>query len=328
MVEDKLPDVIILGSGPAGVTAALYAARAKRSTLVIAGSHYGGQLMITQEVENYPGFLDGILGPELMEGMIDQAKKFGAQFLNEDVSWVNFKIRPFEVIAGEKKFATKAIIIATGASVKWLEVPGEGKLKGKGVSSCAPCDAPFFKDKIAVVVGGGDAAMEEALYLTKFAKSVTIIHRRGKLRASKIMQDRAFANPKISFVWDSQVEEILGEERVKGVKIQNLKTGETEEIPCDAVFVAIGQLPNTEIFKNQIELDAKGYIKIIQAPKFQMKNEKGEIIGNKFSTMTSVEGIFAAGDVVDFHYRQAVTAAASGCMAAMDAEKYLEEKAS
>jgi len=325
MVKIKLFEVIVLGSGPAGLTAALYASRAKRTTLVIGGSYYGGQLMLTQEVENYPGFPDGILGPELMERMINQTKKFGVQFINEDATSVNFKVRPFGITVGEKKFLAKAVIIATGASAKWLEVPGETELKGKGVSSCAPCDAPFFRDKVTVVVGGGDSAMEEALYLTKFAKSVTVIHRRNRLRASKIMQERAFANSKISFIWDSQVKEILGKEKVEGVLVQNLRTGKTDKISCDAVFIAIGRLPSTEIFKNQIELDDKGYIKIIQNSKFQLKNEKGEIIGNKFSTMTSIEGVFAAGDVADFHYRQAITAAASGCMAAMDAEAWLED---
>jgi thioredoxin reductase (NADPH) len=318
-------DVTILGSGPSGLTAALYAARAKRSVLVVAGSHYGGQLMTTHKVENYPGFPEGILGPELIEKMTNQAKKFGVQFLNEDATFLNFKVRPFEIRVGEKKFLAKAVIIATGASAKWLKVPGEEKLKGRGVSACAPCDAPFFKDKIAIVVGGGDSAMEEALYLTKFAKSVTVIYRRDKLRASNIMQERAYAAPKISFIWDSIVEEIRGVEKVTGARIKNLKTGKIEEVFCDAVFVAIGHLPNTEIFRDQIELDAKGYIKIIQNSKFRLQNEKGEIIGNKFSTMTSVEGVFAAGDVVDFHYRQAITAAGFGCIAAMDAEKWLEE---
>jgi thioredoxin reductase (NADPH) len=324
MVKDNLLDVVILGSGPAGLAAALYTARAERAALIIAGLHYGGQLMLTQNVENYPGFLDGILGPELIRTMINQAKKFGAQFLNEDATRVNFKIRPFEIVAGEKKFLAKSVIIATGASAKWLEVPGEEKLKGRGVSSCAQCDAPFFKDKVVLVVGGGDAAIEKALYLTKFVKSVTVIHRRNKLRASKIMQEIAFTNPKISFIWDSKVEEIQGVEKVVGVRIRNLKTEKKEEIPCDAVFVAIGHLPNTEIFKGQIDLDQKGYIKIIQNPKSKMLNEKGENIGNEFSTMTSAEGIFAAGDVSDWHYRQAITAAGFGCMAAIDAARWLE----
>jgi len=325
MMENDTFDIVIVGSGPAGLTAALYAARAERSTLVIAGTDYGGQLMLTSQVENFPGFPQGILGPTLMEEMILQAKKFGARFLNENVNSIDFKTKPFDIATNSKKIKARTIIIATGAQAKWLEVPGEKELRGKGVSSCAPCDAPFFRDKTAVVVGGGDAAMEEALYLSKFAKSITVVHRRDKLRASKIMQDRAFSNSKISFIWDSQVDEILGQERVTGVKIHNLKTGEIKEIPCDAVFVAIGRVPNTKIFENQIDLDAKGFIKIIPNPRFKMKNEEGEIIGNKFSTMTSVEGVFAAGDVVDFHYRQAITAAASGCMAAMDAENYLEE---
>lgn len=323
MVKSILQDVVILGSGPAGMTAALYAARARRSTLVLAGAAYGGQLMLTQEVENYPGFVDGILGPELMRRMLLQATKFGARFIKEDVTAVNFKVRPFEVWAREKTFLAKAVIIATGATAKKLEVPGEESLIGRGVSSCAPCDAPFFKDKVTIVVGGGDAAMEEALYLTKFAKSVTVIHRRNKLKATKVMQEKAFANPKISFIWDSQVEEIQGGEKVAGVRIKNLKNGKISEISCDAVFVAIGHQPNTEIFKGQIELDAKGYVKIIQNPKFILRNEKGKIIGNRFSTMTSVPGVFAAGDVCDWHYRQAITAAGFGCMAALDVEGWL-----
>lgn len=263
--------------------------------------------MLTTAVENYPGFPTGIGGPELMEKMIDQAKRFGTDIILDDAWKVNFEKKPLKVFAGGKTYQGKAVIIATGALPRFLGIPGEEKLMGRGVSTCAPCDAPFFKDKIGLVVGGGDSALEEALYLSKFATKVTVVHRRGRLRASKIMEERTFKNPKISFVWNSVVEEILGDEKVTGGKIKNLKSEKVENVSCDAVFIAIGHNPNTEIFKDQVELDEKGYV----------------VVHNH--TGTNISGVFVAGDVHDHLYRQAVTAAGFGCMAAMDAEKYLEE---
>lgn len=300
-------DVIIIGSGPAGLTAAVYAGRAKLETLVVAGMTYGGQLMLTGEVENFPGFPETVLGPQLMDKMRKQAEHFGAKFLFQDATAVDFSSRPFKVKVGSQVFEAKSVIIATGASNKWLGLESEARLRGKGVSSCATCDAPFFKEKKAVVVGGGDTAVEEALTLTRFAKEVTLIHRRDELRATKILQDRAFSNKKINFIWNSVVEEILGKNRVEGIHIKNVKTGEKTEIATDAVFVAIGHQPNTDIFKEQIELDNNGYVVA------------------EDETKTSVEGVFVAGDVQDPRYRQAVTAAGSGCKAALDAVKYIEE---
>jgi len=303
-----LYDVIIIGSGPAGLTAAIYAGRAKLETLVVAGVTFGGQLMLTGEVENFPGFPEAILGPELMSKMRKQAEHFGAKFLFQDATAVDFSSRPFKVKVGGQMFEAKSVIIATGASPKWLGLESEARLRGKGVSSCATCDAPFFKEKKVVVVGGGDTAIDEALTLTKFAREVTLIHRRNELRAAKILQDRAFGNKKISFVWDSIVEEILGEKKVEGIRIRNVKSNEESEIATDAVFVAIGHKPNTDIFKGQIELDNNGYVV------------------TKDETKTSVEGVFVAGDVQDPRYRQAITAAGSGCKAALNAVKYIEEQ--
>jgi len=302
-----LYDVIILGSGPAGLTAAVYTGRARLETLVIGGATWGGQLMLTSEVENYPGFPDGILGPELMGKMRMQAERFGAKILFEDVTSVDFSSRPFKIVVGDKVFGAKAVIIATGASAMWLGLASEARLRGRGVSVCATCDAPFFRDKKAVVVGGGDTALDEALALTKHAREVTIVHRRDQLRASKILQERVFADKKINFVWNSVVEDILGKERVEGVKLKNVQTGEAATVPTDAVFVAIGHKPNTDVFKGQIDLDEKGYI----------------IVHDE--TKTSVEGVFAAGDVKDPKYKQAITSAGSGCKAALDAQKYLQE---
>ncbi len=299
-------DVIIIGSGPAGWTAAVYATRSNLKTLVISGSQSGGQLMLTSDVENYPGFAEPILGPELMEQMRKQAERLGAEILVDDVSRVDFKRNPFKVWVRAKVFEGEAVILATGASSKWLGLPSEQRLLGRGVSSCATCDGFFFKGKTVVVVGGGDTAMEDALFLAKIVDGVTIIHRRDKLRASKIMQERALKNPKIKFVWDSVVDEVLGDEKVSGVRVENLKTGKVSTITCAGLFVAIGHEPNTSIFRDQIELDKRGYIRLHD------------------HTMTSVPGVFAAGDVDDPRYRQAVTAAGEGCMAAMDAEKYLE----
>jgi len=306
-MADGLYDVIIIGSGPAGLCASIYTGRARLKTLVIGGATWGGQLMLTSEVENFPGFPDGILGPELVGKMRVQAERFGAKILFEDITSVNFSSRPFKIGVGDKSFEAKAVIIATGASAKWLGLPSETRLQGRGVSACATCDAPFFREKKTVVVGGGDTAMDEALALAKYAREVTIVHRRDQLRASRILQEQVFANKKINFVWNSVVEDILGKERVEGVKLKNVQTGEVTTLPTDAVFVAIGHKPNTDVFRGQIDLDKKGYIVVHD------------------ETKTSVEGIFAAGDVQNHRYMQAVTAAASGCKAALDAEKYLQE---
>ncbi|MBI2356059.1 MAG: thioredoxin-disulfide reductase [Candidatus Doudnabacteria bacterium] len=308
--------LIIIGSGPAGLTAAIYAARAELKPLVFAGLTYGGQLMLTTEVENYPGFHKGILGPELMQNFITQAERFGGEIKYEDVTKVDFSRlrqgfggqaqKPFRVWSGNTEYTADCVIVATGASTMWLNIPSEEKFRGKGISSCATCDGFFFKGKELIVVGGGDSAMEESLYLTKFASKVTIVHRRNEFRASKIMIARVLDNPKISVMWDTVVEEFFGDEKLKSARLKNVKTNEVLEKPIDGAFIAIGHKPNTEIFSGQLNLDAKGYI----VP-----------VGD---TKTNVEGVFVAGDVRDFRYRQAVTAAGMGCMAAMDAEKYLE----
>jgi len=301
-------DVIIVGSGPAGLTSAVYCGRALLKTLVIAGSVPGGQLMLTTEVENFPGFEEPILGPDLIQHMRKQAERFGAEFIQDDAMSVDFKTRPLKVSTAGKTYEASTVIISTGASAKWLGLDSETRLRGKGVSSCATCDGFFFRGKDTVTVGGGDVALEDTMFLTKFANHATIIHRRDALRASKILQDRASKNSKISFVWDSVVEEILGQQKVEGVRVRNVKTGKQDVLKCDGVFVAIGHEPNTAIFQGQIELDQKGYVVTRQG------------------TSTSVEGVFACGDVRDFHYRQAITAAGDGCRAAMDAEDYLEGK--
>lgn len=298
--------VIIIGSGPAGLTAAIYAARANLSPVLFEGVQAGGQLMITSDVENYPGFPEGVQGPELMELWRKQAARFGTQIISKDVTEVNLKSPPFQVKVGEEKFEAQTIIIATGASAKLLGIKKEMPLMGKGVSACATCDGAFFKGEKIAVVGGGDTALEEATFLTRFATEVTVIHRRDTLRASKIMQDKAHKNPKIKFIWDSEVVDILGEERMTAVKLKNVKTGKEQEIPFGGLFVAIGHSPNTKLFANQLPLK-NGYI----------ETEKG-------STKTKIPGVFASGDVADHYYRQAVTAAGTGCMAAIDAERYLE----
>lgn len=300
-------DVIIIGSGPAGLTAAIYTGRARLKTLVIAGSSWGGQLMLTSEVENYPGFPEGVLGPDLMNNMLKQAQRFGAEIIFEDADSVDFSKRPFKVMTAGETYEGETIIIATGASPRELGLESERRLKGKGVSNCAVCDAAFFKDKTVIVVGGGDTAMEEALFLTKFVKNVKVIHRRSELRAIKILQERVFKNPKIEFIWNSVVEEILGRDRVEGVRIRRVDSGEISEVACDGVFISIGYDPKTEIFKGQVEMDEKGYIVV------------------KDDTKTSVEGVFVAGEAKDYRYRQAVTAAGEGCQAALDAIRYLEE---
>jgi thioredoxin reductase (NADPH) len=300
-------DVIIIGSGPAGLTAGLYASRGKLNTLLIAGSTWGGQLMLTTEVENFPGFKEGILGPDLISQMWKQAERFGCEFIFEDATGIDFSNTPFNVCVGEKTYQGRAIIIASGASSKWLGLKSETRLRGRGVSICATCDAAFFAEKNAIVVGGGDAALEEALALSKYANDVKIIHRRDSLRASKILQERVHENPKISIIWNSIVQEIFGTDLVEGVRLLNVVSKEESVLACDAVFIAIGQIPNTEIYRGHITLDEKGYIIA------------------KNGVQTNITGVFAAGDVQDHQYRQAITAAAAGCKAALQAEKYLEE---
>lgn len=300
-------NVVILGSGLAGLTAAIYTARANLSPLLVEGVQAGGQLSLTTEVENYPGFPKGIMGPQLIQDMRAQAARFGTEYLSGDVSAADLKRSPFTVtIEGEQTNETKTLIIATGASAIMLGVPGEARLMGHGVSTCATCDGYFFRGKELVVVGGGDSAMEESTFLTKFATRVSVAHRRDTLRASKIMQDRASKNEKITFIWNSVVEEVLGGSVVTGVRLRNVASGETSELKTAGLFVAIGHTPNTSLFMGQIEMDAKGYIL------------------TKNGTHTNVPGVFAAGDVQDPKYRQAVTAAGSGCMAAIDAERFLE----
>ncbi|MBI2940523.1 MAG: thioredoxin-disulfide reductase [Chloroflexi bacterium] len=298
--------LIILGSGPAGLTAAIYAARANLAPLAIGGYQSGGQLMLTSEVENFPGFPEGILGPELMSRFREQAERFGATIVDEDAVEVDLLRHPFHVSTDSATYEAEAIIIATGASARWLGLPNEARLIGHGVSSCATCDGFFFRDKEVVVVGGGDTAVEEALFLTKFARRVTLVHRRDQLRASKIMQDRALGHPKISFAWNSVVEDVLGRDHVEAIRLHDVKAGDRSVLRTDGVFVAIGYTPNTRIFAGQIDLDEKGYVRV------------------HGHTRTSVPGVFVAGDVEDYHYRQAITAAGAGCRAAMDAEKYLE----
>jgi thioredoxin reductase (NADPH) len=300
-------NVVIIGSGPAGLTAAIYASRANLSPLVVAGSQPGGQLTLTSEVENYPGFAEPILGPELMDIMRRQAERFGTEFLDDDVIGVELGSRPFTLKTTERSWRARTIIVATGASARLLGLESERRLLGKGLSTCATCDGFFFKGQELIVVGGGDSAMEEAIFLTKFATRVTIVHRRDSFRASKIMLDRARRNPRIAWITNSIVDEILGTDRVTGVRLRDAVTGATREVPAGGVFVAIGHTPNTQLFAGQLAMDAAGYL----------VTEPG-------TTRTSVPGVFAAGDVADRVYRQAVTAAGTGCMAAIDAERYLE----
>jgi thioredoxin reductase (NADPH) len=306
-MENTLYDVIILGSGPAGLTAGIYTTRADLKTLIVAGAKWGGQLQLTTLVENYPGFPDGIQGPELMINMRKQAERFGTEFIDEDFESVDFGNKPFEVIVAGKTYKGRSIIIATGADTKWLEVPGEADRIGHGVSSCAPCDAVFFRNKNVIVVGGGDAAMEEALVLAKFANQVTVVHRKDSFRASDIMQKRVLESPKIKVRWNHEVKEIKGEGRVQSVVLYDNKTSETKEEPIDGVFVAIGHLPNTGKFKD-IELEDGGFVKVHD------------------HFLTNKEGVFVAGDVHDAHYKQAITAAGYGSAAALEAEKWLERR--
>jgi thioredoxin reductase (NADPH) len=301
-------NVVILGSGAAGLTAAIYAARANLRPVVVAGSQRGGQLTLTSDVENFPGFEHPVQGPHLMETMRKQAERFAVEFMDDDAAGVDFSRRPFEVTVAGERLLTHTVIIATGASANWLGLPNEQRLIGHGVSSCAPCDAFFFRGKEVAVVGGGDSAMEEALFLAKFATKVTIVHRRDAFRASKIMIDRALRNKKIDVRWNTVVEDVLGNGTVSGLHLRDTLTGRSEEFRTDGLFIAIGHHPNTDLFRGQIELDANGYVML------------------DHHTYTSVEGVFAAGDCHDHRYRQAVTAAGYGCMASMDAERYLEAR--
>ena len=305
---EKTEKLVIIGSGPAGLTAAIYGCRADLEPLVFMGTKYGGQLMLTSEVENFPGFPDPVLGPDLISKMKSQAERLGARLVQEDVVKVNFRTYPFEVYTGSGVTKALTVIIATGANPRRLDLQSEMRLMGKGVSNCAVCDGFFFKGKKVAVVGGGDTAMEEATFLTKFASSVQVIHRRDELRASAALKKEAQENPKISFVWDSAVTEVIGEAKVEGARVKNLKTGSESVMPFDGIFVAIGYEPNTEIFKGQVELDSKGYLAVHDR------------------TESSVPGVFVAGDVHDFRYRQAITAAADGCKALLDAEKFVKSK--
>jgi thioredoxin reductase (NADPH) len=309
-MADAIRSVTIVGSGPAGLTAALYTARANLKPLVIEGLDAGGQLMLTTAVDNFPGFQDGIMGPDLMAAMRAQAERFGAEFRSGNVTGISLADRPFRITTGDGDVGTRALIVATGASARLLGLPSERTLLGHGVSTCATCDGFFFRGKPIAVVGGGDSAIEEATFLTRFASHVTIIHRRDTLRASKIMQDKAHANRKISFEWNAEVTDILGAGAVEAVRVRRLDTGVEKDIPVEGVFVAIGHTPNTALFKDQLDMDASGYL------------------ATRDGTRTNVPGVFACGDVQDRVYRQAVTAAGSGCMAAMDAERYLEHHGS
>ncbi|CAN5829600.1 thioredoxin-disulfide reductase [soil metagenome] len=311
-------EVVIIGSGPSGLTAALYSARANLKPLVIEGFEAGGQLMLTTEVENYPGFVDGVMGPELMDTLRKQAARFGTTYISQDVTEVDFSVRPFKIKVDHDEHTADTVIVSTGASAKMLGLENERRLMGRGVSTCATCDGAFFRDQELAVAGGGDSAIEEANFLTRFASKVNLVHRRDTLRASKIMQDRAMANPKIDFHWNSVIEDVLGDQSVSGLQLKDTQSGETRELPLKGVFVAIGHIPNTSLFVDKLELDDAGYLVV------------GDKLANDwdpdspYATRTSVEGVFGAGDVVDHTYRQAVTAAGMGCQASIDAERWLE----
>jgi len=308
-VENDVRKLIIIGGGPAGYTAALYAARANLEPLVVEGFTWGGQLMITSEVENYPGYPEGVLGPQMMQDFRAQAGRFGAEFVTDDVTRVDFSDRPFRVWVGDEEHLAEAVIVATGAVARKIGLPSEQRLQGRGVTYCAVCDAAFYRDKQVIVVGGGDSAMEEAIFLTKFASKVTVVHRRDTFRASPIMVDRARANEKIEFLLDSVVDEVVGEETVQAARVRNVKTDEVTEIPIDGLFVAIGHDPATALFRGQLDMDEAGYL-----------------VTEGKTTITNVPGVFAAGDVVDHVYRQAITAAGMGCQAALDAERFLADQ--
>ena len=301
--------VLIIGSGPAGYTAAIYSARAGLEPVVLAGLLAGGQLMITTDVENYPGYPDAVTGPAMMEDFQKQAERFGAKLFFEDATRVDLSQRPFAVETDDRRFTADAVLVATGATAKWIGLESETRLQNRGVSACATCDGALFKDKPMAVVGGGDTAMEEALFLTRFATKVSVVHRRDQLRASKIMQERALSHDKIEFAWNSVVEEVLGDEFVTGIRIADVNSGSTRDLPVEALFVAIGHEPNTELFHEQLDLDDQGYVLVAPG-----------------TTRTSVEGVFACGDCADKVYRQAVTAAGTGCMAAIDGERWLAEQ--
>jgi thioredoxin reductase (NADPH) len=313
VAKELVRDVVIIGSGPAGLTAAIYTARANLSPLVVEGEpsstsdQPGGQLMLTTEVENYPGFVEGVMGPELMASFRAQAARFGADFLTRKITRVDFSVRPFKLWIGDVELQSHSVIVSTGARALTLGLANESRLMGYGVSTCATCDGFFFRGKEIAVIGGGDSALEEAIFLTKFAEKVVVIHRRKELRASKIMQDRAFRNPKIEFLWDSQVVDVMGDTTVTGVHIRNTVSGQESELALSGVFVAIGHVPNTDLFKGQLDMEDNGYL-----------------ITEGKSSRTNIEGVFACGDVQDHTYRQAITAAGSGCMAAIDAERWLE----
>lgn len=329
MLNPEVEDVVIIGSGPSGLSAAIYLSRGMRKPLVLAGEKSGGQLMLTTEVENYPGYVQGIMGPQLMMDMRAQAERFGARILDENALSVDFSSSPFRITTPTKEYLAKSVLISTGAESIWLGVPGENQFIGRGVSTCAVCDAAFFKDKVTYVIGGGDSAMEDALALTKYAQSVTLIHRRDAFKASKIMQERVITHPKVSILWNATVKEIKGSSKVERILVEHLDTKTVEELPADGVFLAIGHKPSTEIFKDKIRLDAKGFVVTrLVLGKDSFEEAKNYIQSGflEYPTMTSVEGVFAAGDVVDFRYKQAITAAGFGVMSSLDIESWLESK--